>query len=97
MSKVTSKLQVTIPKRLAEEYGIKPGDEIEWIAAGESIRIVPAERRPGPLGVDVRLDLFDRATERQRERERAAGAARERPVDGRGWTRAELYDRGRAG
>ena len=30
MAKVTSKLQVTIPKAIAEQYGIKPGDEIEF-------------------------------------------------------------------
>lgn len=97
VSKVTSKLQVTIPKRLAEEYGIEPGDEIEWIPAGESIRIVPASRRPEPLGVDARLELFDRATERQREREQAAGAVRASPEGDRGWTREELYDRGGPG
>ncbi len=38
MSKVTSKLQVTIPKVIAEQYGIKPGDEIEFVPAGEVIR-----------------------------------------------------------
>lgn len=100
MSKVTSKLQVTIPKRLAEEYGIEPGDEIEWIPAGESIRIVPAAQRPEPLGIDARLELFDRATERQRERERehvaGTASAAVRADEGRGWTRAELYDRGSA-
>jgi AbrB family looped-hinge helix DNA binding protein len=30
MSKVTSKLQITIPKALAERYGIHPGDEIDF-------------------------------------------------------------------
>ncbi len=39
MSKVTSKLQVTIPKVIANQYGIKPGDEIEFLPAGESIRV----------------------------------------------------------
>ena len=34
MSKVTSKLQVTLPKTIADRYGIQPGDEIEWSAAG---------------------------------------------------------------
>jgi bifunctional DNA-binding transcriptional regulator/antitoxin component of YhaV-PrlF toxin-antitoxin module len=27
MARVTSKLQVTIPTRIAEAYGIEPGDE----------------------------------------------------------------------
>ena len=42
MAKVTSKLQVTLPKRLAEAHRIAPGDRIEVIEAdprtvGESI------------------------------------------------------------
>ena len=31
MAKVTSKLQVTLPKALADQYGIEPGDEIGWV------------------------------------------------------------------
>jgi AbrB family looped-hinge helix DNA binding protein len=34
MPKVTSKLQLTVPKAIAEQYGIRPGDELEWIPAG---------------------------------------------------------------
>ena len=30
MAKVTSKLQVTVPKALAERYGIRPGDDIRF-------------------------------------------------------------------
>ena len=30
MAKVTSKMQITIPKRLAEQVGIAPGDEIQF-------------------------------------------------------------------
>src|SRR5688500_4941288 len=45
MSKVTSKLQVTLPKSIAERFNIKPGDQIEWEAAGETIRVVPARKR----------------------------------------------------
>ena len=36
MAKVTSKLQVTVPRAIADRYGIRPGDDIEWIATGES-------------------------------------------------------------
>jgi bifunctional DNA-binding transcriptional regulator/antitoxin component of YhaV-PrlF toxin-antitoxin module len=92
MPKVTSKLQVTVPKALAERYAIRPGDEIAWEAAGDVIRVVPRGRPPAP-GAAARLRLFDKATERQRRRDRAFGAGR---TAGRGWTREELYDRGRA-
>ncbi len=93
MAKVTSKLQVTVPKALAERYAIRPGDEIAWEAAGDVIRVVPG-RRGAPPGTAARLRLFDKASERQRRRNRSF---RTRPAAaGRGWTRGELYDRGRA-
>jgi AbrB family looped-hinge helix DNA binding protein len=93
MSKVTSKLQVTLPKALAEKLGIRPGDEIEWVIAGRTLRIIPGGAATS-LDVDERLELFDAATARQRVRERRRAQAK-RPQT-RGWTRDELYDRGRA-
>ena len=89
MAKVTSKLQLTLPKALAERYGIDPGDEIEWEAAGDAIRVVPSRtsRRPDP---SARLRLFDQATRRQAARQEGAAAT---AADGRGWTREELYER----
>ncbi len=94
MSKVTSKLQVTIPKAVAERHGIRPGDQIEWQSAGETIRVLTEGSRAVPVNVEQRLELFDRATERQADREsrRPPSAA-----PSRGWTREELYDRGRSG
>ena len=94
MSKVTSKLQVTVPKALAIQYGIRPGDDIRFEAAGDVIRVVPARartRREG-LDIDARLRLFDAATARQRTRD---AGRQERCGDTRGWTREELYGRGR--
>lgn len=91
MAKVTSKLQVTVPKALASAHGIKPGDEIEWSSAGETIRILPAGSRRQVLDTAARLRLFDLATARQRQRRRRALNA-----EGRGWTREELYERARA-
>jgi AbrB family looped-hinge helix DNA binding protein len=90
MAKVTSKLQLTLPKALAERYGIDPGDQIEWEAAGDAIRIVPSGRRRA-LTPSARLKLFDQATSRQAHRQHAGspGAAEDR-----GWTREELYERG---
>jgi AbrB family looped-hinge helix DNA binding protein len=95
MSRVTSKLQVTIPKTLADRYGIRPGDEIEWEPAGAYIRIIPPRRQARPFEREERLRLFDEATARQREREEAAPVLTT-PADDRGWTREELYVRGSA-
>jgi len=89
MAKVTSKLQVTVPRALAARYDIEPGDEIAWEAAGDAIRVVPARRRPPDAA--ARLRLFDKATARQRERQRAVRVAR---ATERGWRREDLYDRG---
>jgi AbrB family looped-hinge helix DNA binding protein len=100
MSKVTTKLQLTVPKAIADEYGIRPGDELEWIPAGETIRVVPVgrRRRSGKeLSVKERLALFDQATERQRQREAMFGketvTSSESDAD-RGWTREDIYIRG---
>lgn len=39
MSRVTSKGQVTIPKEVREELGIRPGDEIEFVPTEEGYQI----------------------------------------------------------
>jgi AbrB family looped-hinge helix DNA binding protein len=92
MAKVTSKLQVTVPKALADRFGIAPGDQIDWEPAGDAIRVVPARKRASREAA-ARVRLFDHATRRQKEREAARPAT---PAAERGWTRDDLYDRGRA-
>lgn len=95
MSKVTSKLQVTVPKALADRFGIRPGDDIRFEGSGEVIVVVPANSRSGRGALDTerRLRLFDAATMRQRARQ--AGKTPEK-LDARSWTREELYRRGRS-
>ncbi|MCC6642813.1 MAG: AbrB/MazE/SpoVT family DNA-binding domain-containing protein [Deltaproteobacteria bacterium] len=94
MSKVTSKLQVTVPKALADRYGIRPGDDIEWQPAGDVIRVVPGRAASEKRPIRERLACFDQATARQARRDQTRRTAR--PPRGRGWTRDELYQRGRA-
>jgi AbrB family looped-hinge helix DNA binding protein len=94
MAKVTSKLQVTLPKRIAEKHGISPGDEIEFQSAGDVVRIVPAaSRRRGVLDVRERLRLFDEASARIEERAAQLGGPSEGKVE-RDWRREDLYTRG---
>jgi bifunctional DNA-binding transcriptional regulator/antitoxin component of YhaV-PrlF toxin-antitoxin module len=97
MAKVTSRLQLTLPKAIAERYNIRPGDDLDWVPAGEAIRVA---KRDGakvvePAPRERRLRLFDQATARQRKRD-ALASAKKRPVrsQGRGWAREELYQRG---
>lgn len=40
-SKVTSKGQIVIPKRIREKYGIGPATLIRWIEKNEGILMVP--------------------------------------------------------
>jgi AbrB family looped-hinge helix DNA binding protein len=96
MSKVTSKLQVTLPKTIADQFAIRPGDEIQWEPAGDVIRVVPPGAAPAALDREQRLRTFDAATRRQVERQ--AGSPRQPTAGGdRGWTREELYQRDGAG
>ena len=93
MSKVTSKLQLTLPKALATQFHIRPGDEVSWLPAGESLRLLPAGASRSSRDSARRLELFDAATARQSARDRKR---RSPGGKARGWTREELYDRGRA-
>jgi AbrB family looped-hinge helix DNA binding protein len=88
MARVTSKLQVTVPKAIADQYGIRPGDDIQWIPAGDAIRVVPAGRATQALDPEMRLRLFDAATERQRLRQDAR--PKPRKTADRGWRREDL-------
>jgi AbrB family looped-hinge helix DNA binding protein len=93
MAKVTSKLQVTVPKAVADRYGIRPGDEIEWLVSGDTIRVVPPGKKAKALSPAERLRRFDLATARQRKRNKRPHLA---SAQNRGWSREDLYRRGRA-
>jgi len=94
MAKVTSKLQVTLPRAIADRYGIRPGDDIQWQPAGSVIQVVPPGKQAPVLSPDARLKLFDAATIRQKLRQRRRGKSGR--VADRGWRREDLYTRGRA-
>jgi AbrB family looped-hinge helix DNA binding protein len=97
MPKVTSKLQLTLPKAIAEQFKIRPGDEVDWVVAGDAIRLVPVKSLPREVDVRARLQLFDQATARQEARDARPRPAvsRARAAD-RGWRREDLYDRGQS-
>ena len=93
MSKVTSKYQVTVPKAIADRYGIRPGDDIAWVEAGDVIRVITGGMPAQTEDQESRLRLFDQATERLRER---TIWRKEKRSHDRGWTREDLYERGRS-
>ena len=93
MTRVTGKFQITLPKRLVDAFGICVGDEVELVAAGDAIRIVPASAIRSGLSTQEKLRLFDESTQRMK----ASALEKKLPVTtDRGWTRDELYDRGRS-
>lgn len=93
MAKVTSKYQVTVPRAIARIYNIRPGDDIDWVAAGEVIRVVPPCKQAVREDRESQLRLFDQATERHRKRQ---PGRRTKPLRDRDWKREDLYGRGRS-
>jgi len=78
-SKVTSKGQVVIPKRLREKYGIRSLTAIRWIEKDQGILMVPESEDPivaarGMLKGTGILKSFmeEKKLEKQREDERIA-------------------------
>ena len=102
MAKVTSKLQLTLPKAIADQFKIRPGDELDFQAAGETIRVtkLEASSKATPRSLRERLKAFDHATARQRKRnasmKQSSGKSSNKSSNSleRGWTREDLYDRG---
>jgi len=92
MTTVTGKFQITLPKRLVDAFGIRVGDQVELVAAGDVIAIVPASAAKLRLSREERLQHFDQATRRQGHK--ALPFASE--PESRGWSRDELYRRGRS-
>ncbi|MDP2054492.1 MAG: AbrB/MazE/SpoVT family DNA-binding domain-containing protein [Acidobacteriota bacterium] len=90
MAKVTGKFQITLPKAAVTESGIAVGDTLDIRVNGGGLLVT--RRTQGGVAHDTRerLTHFDRATKRQHKRATAPKGAT------RGWTREELYTRGRA-
>ena len=95
MAKVTSKLQITIPKKIADQYGIKPGDELEFVPRAGGIHLVPPGLRTGPkLSPEERVRLFDESMAYVDRRAEELGIKPKSDESERDWTREELYTRG---
>ncbi len=90
MAKVTGKFQITLPKAAVAQSGIEVGDTLDVRVNGGALLVT---RRSGDTVERSRheqLTHFDRATKRQRQRGPVPKGRT------RGWTREELYARGRA-
>lgn len=78
-SKVTSKGQVVIPKKLRDKYGIRTATAIRWIEKDQGILMVPESEDPimaarGMLKGSGILKAFmkEKSREKQKENKRIA-------------------------
>ena len=74
-SKVTSKGQIVIPKKIREKYGIRPSSSIHWIEKEEGILMVPDSGDPiisarGMLKGTGLLKAFMQEKKKEKEREK---------------------------
>jgi AbrB family looped-hinge helix DNA binding protein len=77
-SKVTSKGQIVIPKKIREKYGIHPSTSIHWIEKEEGILMVPDSDDPivsarGMLKGSglLKAYLLEKKKEKERENKKA--------------------------
>ncbi len=89
MARVTTKLQLTIPKGLADAYGIRPGDEVDLLASGPVIRLVPPRARRRQITNEERTAIVQEMIDRIRDRARAEPM---QPGRDRGWRREDAYE-----
>lgn len=73
-SKVTTKGQIVIPKRIREKYGIYPSTSIRWIEKKEGILMVPDSEDPiiaarGMLEGAGVLRAYQKEKEKEKEME----------------------------
>lgn len=90
MAKVTGKFQITLPKAAVTQSGIAVGDTLDIRVNGGALLVTRRTASGTGRGPREQLRHFDRATKRQHKRATAPKGAT------RGWTREELYTRGRA-
>jgi bifunctional DNA-binding transcriptional regulator/antitoxin component of YhaV-PrlF toxin-antitoxin module len=91
MARVTGKLQITVPKAVADAHALRTGSEVQFESAVDCIRLVVGQPRPG-LSKDEKLRLLRESGARQKARN-ARWSGFETLQD-RGWKREDLYERG---
>ena len=79
-SKVTSKGQIVIPKRIRDKYGIRPSTSIHWVEKEEGILMIPDTEDPilaarGMLKGSGILKAYLKDKKREKERENKKGHA----------------------
>jgi AbrB family looped-hinge helix DNA binding protein len=86
-SRVTSKGQIVIPKRLRERYGIRPTTRVRWIEKQDGILMVPETEDPimaarGMLRGAGILKAYLEEKELEKRRENRKGPKKKRACPG---------------
>jgi AbrB family looped-hinge helix DNA binding protein len=89
MSRVTSKLQVTIPKVIADKYRIRPGDEVRWEVREPGPMMIPEASVRARLAPEERVARLRGLMEFVRASQEGHRWPRRRKRD---WTRQDLYE-----
>jgi AbrB family looped-hinge helix DNA binding protein len=80
-SKVTSKGQIVIPKKIREKYGIRPSTSIHWVEKEEGILMIPDSDDPivaarGMFKGSGILKAYLKDKKREKEKESKKGHGR---------------------
>jgi AbrB family looped-hinge helix DNA binding protein len=80
-SRVTSKGQIVIPKKIRDKYGIRPSTSIYWVEKEEGILMIPDTEDPilaarGMLKGSGILKAYLKDKKREKERENKKDHAR---------------------
>jgi AbrB family looped-hinge helix DNA binding protein len=80
-SRVTSKGQIVIPKKIRDKYGIRPSTSIHWVEKEEGILMIPDTEDPilaarGMLKGSGILKAYLKDKKREKERENKKDHAR---------------------
>jgi AbrB family looped-hinge helix DNA binding protein len=80
-SKVTSKGQIVIPKKIREKYGIRPSTSIHWVEKEEGILMIPDPEDPieaarGMFKGSGMLSAYLKDKKREKEKEKKKGYVR---------------------
>ncbi len=58
MPRITSKGQVTIPKRIRDYLGLKPGSEVEFAFGADKEVVLKSKQEPLKEPIESRLDVI---------------------------------------
>jgi antitoxin PrlF len=58
MPRITSKGQVTIPKRIRDYLGLKPGSEVEFAFGANKEIVLKTKQEPSKEPIEIRFDAI---------------------------------------